>query len=182
MEKMTRWFGTGDNRVAGLAPEHEEKYTVDELIALLLDKLARYEDTDMTPEQVEALQEENVRLTTPDTVRINRLERIAKQAEDHGGIDHLVGLDVLAYMGRLTILPCKITEPIWLIESVYNGKKRVGEKIVLARIDHFTIGEKGVPVIDACTEAGQWYTSLEPGDYYLTPEQAQAAIAAEAST
>lgn len=42
MEKMTRWFGTGDNRVAGLAPEHEEKYTVDELIDLLLDKLARY--------------------------------------------------------------------------------------------------------------------------------------------
>lgn len=182
MEKMTRWFGTGDNRVAGLAPEHEEKYTVDELIDLLLDKLARYEDTDLTPEQVEALQEENVRLTTPDTVRINRLERIVKQAEDHGGIDHLVGLDVLAYMGRLAILPCKITESIWLIESVYNGKKRVGEKIVLARIDHFTIGEKGVPVIDACTEAGQWYTSLEPGDYYLTPEQARAAIAAEADT
>lgn len=147
-----------------------------------LRRLAAYEDTDLTPEQVEALQEENVRLTTPDTVRINRLERIAKQADEHGGIDHLVGLDVLAYMGRLVILPCKITEPIWLIESVYNGKKRVGEKIALARIDHFTIGEKGVPVIDACTEAGQWYTSLELGDYYLTPEQAQAAIAAEAST
>lgn len=63
-----------------------------------LRRLAAYEDTDLTPEQVEALQEENVRLTTPDTVRINRLERIAKQVDEHGGIDHLVGLDVLAYM------------------------------------------------------------------------------------
>lgn len=139
-------------------------------------RLKAYEDTGLTPDQIEAIQEENARLTTPDTVRINRLERIAKQADEHGGIDHLVGLDILAYMGRLPILPCKITDPIWLIEGVYKGKKRVGEKAVLARIDHFTIGEKGTPVIDACTETGEWYASLEPGDYYLTLEQAQAAI------
>jgi len=52
MERMTQWFGTGDNRVAGLAPEHEEQYTVDELIDVLLDKLARYEDTGLEPEQI----------------------------------------------------------------------------------------------------------------------------------
>lgn len=113
MERVTQWFGTGDNRVAGMTPEHEEKHTVDELINLLLDKLARYEDTGLTPEQVEAIQEENVKLTTPDTVRINRLERIAKQVDKHGGIDHLVGLDALAYVGRLVILPCPIGVTVW---------------------------------------------------------------------
>lgn len=113
MERVTQWFGTGDNRIAGMAPEHEEKRTVDELICLLLDALARYEDTDLTPDQIEALQEENARLTTPDTVRINRLERIAKQVDDHGGIDHLVGLDDLAYKGRLLVLPCPIGGTVW---------------------------------------------------------------------
>lgn len=117
MERVTQWFRTGDNRVAGMTPEYEEKHTVDELINLLLDKLARYEDTDLTPEQVEALQEENVRLTTPDTVRINRLERIAKQADEHGGIDHLVGLDILACMGRLLIKPCKVGDPLYEIDA-----------------------------------------------------------------
>lgn len=176
MERMTQWFGTGEDRAAGLVPEHRERYTTDELIDVLLDKLARYEDTGLMPEQIEAIQEENAKLTTPDTVRIRHMERITKQVEEHGGVDHLIGLDILAYMGRLAILPCKITDPIWLIESVFNVRKCTEEKITPARIDHFTIGEKGVPVIDACTDDGLWYTSLEPGDYYLTPEMAQAVI------
>lgn len=176
MERLTRRMPGG----YGLKEGHDMGTL--RTIRMVVDRLAAYEETGLTPEQIETIQEENARLTTPDTVRINRLERIAKKVNEHGGIDHLVGLDALAYVGRLAILPCQITEPIWLIVSVYNGKKHVGEKIVPARIDHFTIGEKGVPVIDACTEDGQWYTSLEPGDYYLTPEQAQGAIDAEAST
>lgn len=54
MERLTQWFGTGDNRVAGLTPEHEGQYTADELIDVLLDKLARYEDTGLEPEQITA--------------------------------------------------------------------------------------------------------------------------------
>ncbi len=36
MERLTQWFGSGRNRVAGLDTEHEEKYTTDELIDVLL--------------------------------------------------------------------------------------------------------------------------------------------------
>ncbi len=56
MGRLTQWFGTGDDRVAGLAPEHEEKYTTDELIDVLLDKLASYEDTGLEPEEIAVLQ------------------------------------------------------------------------------------------------------------------------------
>ena len=35
----------------------------------------------------------------------NKMRRIYKQVEDHGGIHHLIGLDQLAWEGRLVILP-----------------------------------------------------------------------------
>lgn len=41
--------------VAGLAPEYEELFTTNELIDLLLNNLAAYEDTGLTPEEIEEL-------------------------------------------------------------------------------------------------------------------------------
>lgn len=41
--------------VAGLAVEYEELFKTDELIDLLLNVLATYEDTGLTPEEIEAL-------------------------------------------------------------------------------------------------------------------------------
>lgn len=135
----------------------------------LIERLAEYEDTGLTPEQV-------VELITPDTVKIRRMERIMRQVEEHGGVDHLIALDVAACDGRVAILPCKKTITIYLIESVYNGRKKVKEVAVPADIDHFTIGENG-PVITACTrETNHWYEALEPGDYYMTLDDALAEI------
>lgn len=55
MTRDTVWFGHGADRVAGMAPHLEEKFTCDELIDYLLTKLARYEDTGMTPEDLVTL-------------------------------------------------------------------------------------------------------------------------------
>lgn len=55
MTRDTVWFGYGADRVAGMAPHLEEKFTCDELIDYLLTKLARYEDTGMTPEDLVTL-------------------------------------------------------------------------------------------------------------------------------
>lgn len=41
-----------------LAPEHEERHTAEELIDLLLSRLAAYEDTGLTPEEIEHLRKE----------------------------------------------------------------------------------------------------------------------------
>lgn len=48
----TQWFGKGADRVAGMAPHLEEKFTCDELIDYLLEKLARYEDSGLTPDEL----------------------------------------------------------------------------------------------------------------------------------
>lgn len=57
MERLTQWFDNGTCRVVGLAAEHEEKHATGELIDLLLDRLAVYEDTGMEPDEINALRE-----------------------------------------------------------------------------------------------------------------------------
>ena len=44
---------------------------------------------------------------------------------------------------------------------------------ISAQIDHVTIGESGKPVLDVCTETGNWYGPLEAGEFYLTSQEAE---------
>ena len=37
-------------------------------------------------------------------------------------------------------------------------------------------GTTGKPVFDLCTETGNWYYSMEPEQFYLTREAAEAAL------
>lgn len=55
MTRDTVWFGHGADRVAGMASHLEEKFTCDELIDYLLTKLALYEDSGLTPEEVASM-------------------------------------------------------------------------------------------------------------------------------
>lgn len=180
MDRLTKQWGTNPviptniKRMDFVFDLDEDTYKAFQAI---LDRLAAYENTGITPEQIEVLQEENAKLTTPDTVQRRKLERIAAQADAHGGIDHLVALDQAAMDGKLFILPCKLDDTVYIIENVYKGKKIVGYQISPARIDHFTLGDKGTPVLDACTE-NSWYVALdfENKDYFLTVEAAQKEI------
>lgn len=52
MDRLTQWLSNGTCRVAALAAEHEEKHNTNELIDLLLDKLATYEDTGLSPQEI----------------------------------------------------------------------------------------------------------------------------------
>ena len=49
MERLTQRLRTGE---VLMAPEYEEKYTTEEWICMLQDRLAAYEDTDVAPENV----------------------------------------------------------------------------------------------------------------------------------
>lgn len=49
MERLTQWF---DKKVAGIAASLEEKYTAEELIDILANRLAAYEDTGVEPQGV----------------------------------------------------------------------------------------------------------------------------------
>ena len=84
--------------------------------------------------------------------------------------------------GRLVVLPCRVTDTVYITEAVFeNGKmkklnKPSGERAVSAQIDHVTIGGTGKPVFDLCTETENWYYSMEPEQFYLTREAAEAAL------
>lgn len=85
--------------------------------------------------------------------------------------------------GRLVVLPCRVTDTVYITEAVFeNGKmkkmnKPSGERVVSAQIDHVTIGgTTGKPVFDLCTETGNWYYSMDPEQFYLTREAAEAEL------
>ena len=84
---------------------------------------------------------------------------------------------------RLVVLPCKVTDTVYIAETVFeNGKQKKrnkpsGERVVSAQIDHVTIGgTTGKPVFDLCSETGGWYCSMEPEDFYLTRKEAEKAM------
>lgn len=124
----------------------------------LIVRLCGYEDTELTPEEVKRLKEYMQPFTIQD---MDRFREIMQAEKD----------------GRLVILPCKITDTVFLSESVYARKKLVSERVVCATIDHVTIGAAtGKPVFDLCTESGNWYKAVEPGDFYMSREIAEKAL------
>ena len=124
------------------------------------DELKAYRETGLTPEEVTALQASNQEL------KKEALPILQAKVQD-----------------RLVILPCKVTDTVYITEMVFeNGKQKKrnkpsGERVVSAQIDHVTIGgTTGKPVFDLCTETGNWYYSMEPEQFYLTREAAEAAL------
>ena len=146
--------------VAERCPEEDRQcaYQHDEL-ADWLEELKAYRETGLTPEEVTALRESN--------------QELKKEA---------LPLMYAKIQDRLVILPCKVTDTVYITETVFengNQKKRSkasGERVVSAQIDHVTIGGTGKPVFDLCTETGNWYYSMEPEQFYLTRETAEAAL------
>lgn len=137
---------------------HDCAYQHNEL-ADWLEELQAYRETGLAPEGIAALQRA-VALRT-------KLEDVAREAGP---------LLTAKLEERLVILPCKITDTVYLVEDVYRKKKKVGERIVSALIDHATIGgENGHLSFELCTETGDWYCSMEPNDFYLTREEAERA-------
>ena len=124
-----------------------------------LEELKAYRETGQTPEEVTALQASN--------------QELKKEA---------LPLMYAKIQDRLVILPCKVTDTVYITETVFeNGKQKrlnkpSGEQVVSAQIDHVTIGGTGKPVFDLCTETGNWYYSMEQEQFYLTEEAAEAAL------
>lgn len=126
------------------------------------ERLAAYEDTGLMPEEIADFQE-NYRI-------------MAAQFADYKAAE---------VTGRLILLPCKVTDTVYLIEGCLGGENCVGkrkkfpltDRVVSAQIDHITIGgTTGKPVYDLCTETGSWFYSMEPGEFYLTQEEAERAL------
>lgn len=150
--------------VAEGCPEEDRQcaYQHDEL-ADWLEELKAYRETGQTPEEIHKLLSID---RWNDAVEKEWLKCLQMEKD-----------------GRLVKLPCKVTDTVYIVETVFkNGKQKrrnkpSGERVVSAQIDHVTIGgTTGKPVFDLCSETGGWYYSMEPEDFYLTREEAEAAL------
>ena len=98
MERLTKRTKTGG---VLMASEHEEKYTAEEWICMLQDRLADYEDSGLTPERVVWMKE------------------VIEIAFDHdkSRVERAHELHVADKEGRVLILPCKRGDGIYICSA-----------------------------------------------------------------
>ena len=102
-----------------MASEYEEKYTEQEWISMLQDRFAAYEDTGLTPEEIDMDHEaaEQLRRLCRDC-DLDRLEKLAEADRD----------------GRVVIPPCKAGDTVYEVTS----RKTISEYRVKAiRVELF---------------------------------------------
>ena len=123
MERLTYRLKTGE---VLMATEYEEKYTKDEWIVMLQCRLAAYEDTGLTPEEINDLA--SVREISPEAEYainkhadniIERLDKLLHQTDDDARELAEADKD-----GRMVVLPCQSGEHVF---ALLDGQKRVRE-------------------------------------------------------
>lgn len=87
-----------------MASDYEEKYTEQEWICVLQDRLAAYEDTGLEPDEVNALQKDWSDLCTV--------------IGECGGIDRLRELAEADKDGRIVVLPCKVGDTVYRLQYI----------------------------------------------------------------
>lgn len=111
MERLTQRLRTGE---VLMASEYEEKYTEQEWISVLQDRLAAYEDTGLTPERC------------AEFARADAEGRyIVMRDAEQEGVARLRELAEADKDGRLVVMPCKVGDGLWTfcshpVEQVYS--------------------------------------------------------------
>ena len=82
MERLTQRIKTGE---VLMASEYEEKYTTEEWICVLQDRLAAYEDTGLTPDQVVNAKTIIESAFADDTSKAERIRKLVA-ADDEGRV------------------------------------------------------------------------------------------------
>ena len=98
MERLTQRIKTGE---VLMASEHEEKYTTEEWICMLQDRVADYEDSGVTPERVVWMKE------------------VIEIAFDHdkSRAERAHELHVADKEGRVAVLPCKVGDTVYFVNA-----------------------------------------------------------------
>ena len=95
-----------------MASEYEEKYTEQEWISVLQDRLAAYEETMQTPEEIDM-----------DHEAAEQFRHLC-QGCDLGRLEELAEADKA---GRLVVLPCKVGDTVYILRRTFDGADVVGE-------------------------------------------------------
>ena len=104
MERLTQRLRTGE---VLMASKYEEKYTEQEWISVLQDRLAAYEDTRLEPEEIDM-----------DHEAAEQLRHLCRNCD----IDRLEELAEADKACRLVVLPCKVGDTVWVTRSPWTGK------------------------------------------------------------
>lgn len=125
-----------------------------------LQRLAAYEDTGLLPEEIADFRE--------------NYRAMSAQFADYKAAE---------VTGQLFILPCRVTDTVYTIESCLGAEIIVGgrrmnfpqtDRVVSAQINRVMIeGDTGKAVYDLSTETDGWFMSIEQGEFFLTQEEAE---------
>lgn len=158
MERLTQRLRTGE---VLMASNYEEKYTEQEWICVLQDRLAAYEDTWLEPEEVTALQKDwsDLCTTVGECGGIDRLRELAKADKD----------------GHVVVLPCKVGDTVW----VNLGGMRHTRKCV---IEFANIGSHVTTIVFSTVDGLREQYGVNPNSFgktvFLTREEAEKALEA----
>mgnify|MGYP004700090743 CR=1 FL=1 len=97
MERLTQRLRTGE---ALMASEYEEKYTEQEWISVLQDRLAAYEDTRLEPEEIDM-----------DHEAAEQLRHLCRNCD----LDRLEKLTEADKDGRVVVLKCKVGDTLFRV-------------------------------------------------------------------
>lgn len=176
MERLTQRLRTGE---VLMASEYEEKYTEQEWISVLQDRLAAYEDTRLTPEEINDLA--SVREISPEAeyainkhagTIIERLDKLLAQTDDDVRLRELAEADK---DGRVVVLPCKVGQRVF---ALLDTDKHISE----CEVKQIGLGnEIGFVGIEPIGARGREYGVSIKGfgkTVFLTREEAEAALEA----
>ena len=145
MERLTQRLRTGE---VLMASENEGKYTEQEWISVLQDRLAAYEDRGCAPEEVlpkdkaDEIALKLMRLADLESLcSYTRLRELAESDKD----------------GRLVVLPCKPGDTVYMISWRLNRRHKIEERVF--SLTYFDPAKYGK-------------------DYFLTREEAEKALEA----
>ena len=113
MERLTQRLRTGE---VLMASNYEEKYTEQEWICVLQDRLAAYEDSECEPEEV--LPKDKADEIAMKLMRLADLESLCSY-------DRLRELAEADKDGRLVMLPCKVGQRVFALLDTDKHIKKV---------------------------------------------------------
>lgn len=152
MERLTQRLRTGE---VLMAPEYEEKYTAEEWIGVLQDRLAAYEDTHMMPADVMSMRMDMAIITALlHDCDVDRLRELVEADKD----------------GRLVVQPCKVGDTLFRVFAGEIFEHRV------ASMKYFAIqGRWDIETYPFCP-----YVESSIGKtIFLTREEAEKALEAK---
>lgn len=151
MERLTQRLRTEE---VLMASEYEEKYTEQEWISVLQDRLAAYEETWLTPEEIDM-----------DHEAAETLRRLCQNCD----LDRLEKLAEAERAGRLVVLPCKVGDTVY-----FALLGRIIEKQV------FSIVSFSNSTRIYCGGTSEYFRPEDIGKtFFLTREEAEKALEAK---